>query len=148
MAEVSSKELYEFKKTLKELANKRGRGTELVSVYIPPTKQLSDVGKHMRDEMGQSANIKSKQTRKNVQSAIAVILESIKLYRQPPENGLVLFVGMIPKGGPGTEKMEKYFKSIDCKRINIEVFGPNKKALAFYNKNDYIVRDMIVAKQI
>ena len=108
MASVSSKELYEFKKTLKELANKRGRGTELVSVYIPPTKQLSDVGKHMRDEMGQSANIKSKQTRKNVQSAIAVILESIKLYRQPPENGLVLFVGMIPKGGPGTEKMEKY----------------------------------------
>ncbi|WP_405294203.1 peptide chain release factor aRF-1 [Methanobrevibacter sp.] len=108
MANVSSKELYEFKKTLKELSNKRGRGTELVSVYIPPTKQLSDVGKHMRDEMGQSANIKSKQTRKNVQSAIAVILESIKLYRQPPENGLVLFVGMIPKGGPGTEKMEKY----------------------------------------
>ena len=106
MASVSSKELYEFKKTLKELSNKRGRGTELVSVYIPPTKQLSDVGKHMRDEMGQSANIKSKQTRKNVQSAIAVILESIKLYRQPPENGLVLFVGMIPKGGPGTEKME------------------------------------------
>lgn len=108
MADVSSKELYEFKKTLKELANKRGRGTELVSVYIPPTKQLSDVGKHMRDEMGQSANIKSKQTKKNVQSAIAVILESIKLYKQPPENGLVLFVGMIPKGGPGTEKMEKY----------------------------------------
>ena len=103
MADVSSKELYEFKKTLKELSNKRGRGTELVSVYIPPTKQLSDVGKHMRDEMGQSANIKSKQTRKNVQSAIAVILESIKLYRQP-----LLFVGMIPKGGPGTEKMEKY----------------------------------------
>ena len=108
MAGVSSKELYEFKKTLKELAQKRGRGTELVSVYIPPTKQLSDVGKHMRDEMGQSANIKSKQTRKNVQSAIAVILESIKLYKQPPESGLVLFVGMIPKGGPGTEKMEKY----------------------------------------
>ena len=108
MADVSSKELYEFKKTLKDLSNKRGRGTELVSVYIPPSKQLSDVGKHMRDEMGQSANIKSKQTRKNVQSAIAVILETIKLYRQPPENGLVIFVGMVPKGGPGTEKMEKY----------------------------------------
>ena len=108
MAEVSSKELYEFKKTLKELSGKRGRGTELVSVYIPPDKQLSDVGKHMRDELGQSANIKSKQTRKNVQSAIEVILQSIRLYKQPPENGLVLFVGMIPKGGPGTEKMEKY----------------------------------------
>ncbi len=46
------------------------------------------------------------------------------------------------------EKMEEYFKSVDCKRINIEVFGPNKKALNFYEKNDYIVRDMIVSKQI
>ena len=54
MSEVSSK----------ELSQKRGRGTELVSVYIPPDKQLSDVGKHMRDELGQSANIKSKQTKK------------------------------------------------------------------------------------
>ena len=108
MADVSSKELYEFKKALKELAQKRGRGTELVSVYIPPDKQLSDVGKHMRDELGQSANIKSKQTRKNVQSAIEVILQRIRLYKQPPEHGLVLFVGMIPKGGPGTEKMETY----------------------------------------
>ena len=108
MADVSSKELYEFKKTLKELSNKRGRGTELVSVYIPPDKQLSDVGKHMRDELGQSANIKSKQTRKNVQSAIEVILQTIRLYKKPPIHGLVLFVGMIPKGGPGTEKMEKY----------------------------------------
>ena len=91
MSEVSSKELYEFKKTLKELSQKRGRGTELVSVYIPPDKQLSDVGKHMRDELGQSANIKSKQTKKNVQSAIEVILQSIRLYKQPPENGIVLF---------------------------------------------------------
>ena len=108
MAEVSSKELYEFKKTLKDLSEKRGRGTELVSVYIPPSKQLSDVGRQMREELGQSANIKSKQTKKNVQSAIEVILQTIKLYNKPPEHGLVLFVGMIPKGGPGTEKMEKY----------------------------------------
>lgn len=41
------------------------------------------------------------------------------------------------------ERIEEYFKSIDCKRINIEVFGPNKKGLNFYEKNDYIVRDMI-----
>ena len=52
MADVSSKELYKFKKTLKELSEKKGRGTELVSVYIPHDKQLSDVGKQMRDELG------------------------------------------------------------------------------------------------
>ena len=46
------------------------------------------------------------------------------------------------------DKIENYFKSINCKRVNIEVFGPNKKGLNFYEKNDYIVRDMIVSKRI
>ena len=50
MSEVSSKELYEFKKTLKELGEKKGKGTELVSMYVPPEKQLSDIIKQMRDE--------------------------------------------------------------------------------------------------
>lgn len=35
-----------------------------------------------------------------------------------------------------------------CKRINIEVFGPNKKGLNFYEKNDYIIRNIIVSKKI
>ena len=46
------------------------------------------------------------------------------------------------------EKIEEYFKSINYKRINIEVFGPNKKGLNFYKKNDYITRDIIVSKRI
>jgi len=108
LSEVSSKELYEVKRTLEELSQKRGRGTELVSVYIPPDKQISDVVKHMREGLSQSANIKSKSTKKNVQSAIEVIMQRMKLFPRPPEKGLVLFVGMIPKGGPGTEKMETY----------------------------------------
>ncbi|MBQ6813216.1 MAG: peptide chain release factor aRF-1 [Methanobrevibacter sp.] len=109
MSEVSSKELYEFKKTLKELGEKKGKGTELVSMYVPPDKQLSDIIKQMRDELGQSANIKSKSTRKNVQSAIEVIMQRIRMITNENKdlpNGFVLFVGMIPKGGPGTEKME------------------------------------------
>ncbi|MBX7075744.1 MAG: peptide chain release factor aRF-1 [Methanobacteriaceae archaeon] len=108
MSEVSSKDLYEFKRTLRELSEKKGRGTELVSVYIPHDKQISDVAKQMRDELGQSSNIKSKTTKKNVQSAIEVIIQRIRLFKQAPEKGLVLFTGMIPKGGPGTEKMETY----------------------------------------
>ena len=46
------------------------------------------------------------------------------------------------------KKLEEYFKSINCKRINIEVFGPNKKGLNFYGKNDYVVRDYIVSKKL
>ena len=43
-----------------------------------------------------------------MQSAIEVIMQRMKLFPKPPEKGLVLFVGMIPRGGPGTEKMETY----------------------------------------
>ena len=46
------------------------------------------------------------------------------------------------------EKMEEYFKSINCVRINIEVFGPNKNAHIFYSKNGYIDRDIIMSKKI
>lgn len=45
-------------------------------------------------------------------------------------------------------KIEEYFKSIHCKRITIEVFGPNKNAHNFYYKNGYIDRDIFVSKQI
>ncbi len=45
-------------------------------------------------------------------------------------------------------KVETYFKDIGCSRINIEVFGPNKKGLNFYTQNNYIVRDYIVSKKI
>lgn len=45
-------------------------------------------------------------------------------------------------------KIEQFFKDVDCKRINIEVFGPNKKGLNFYEKNGYITRDIMVSKKI
>ena len=45
-------------------------------------------------------------------------------------------------------KMEAYFRYIGCKRINIEVFGPNKLAYKFYNNNGYTDRDIIVSKRI
>ena len=69
---------YEFKKTLEKLEAKQGSGTELISIYIPPDKQIYDVTAQLRDEFGQCANIKSKQTRTNVQSAISSILSRLK----------------------------------------------------------------------
>ena len=45
-------------------------------------------------------------------------------------------------------KIEEYFKNINCERINVEVFGPNKNALDFYFKKNYIIRDYIVSKKI
>ena len=93
---------YEFKKVLEELREKSGRGTELVSVYIPPDKQISDVTSQLRDEHGQAMNIKSKITRTNVQSSLESILAKLR-YVSVGENGLVIFCGAIDKGGDKTD---------------------------------------------
>ncbi|MHC1611472.1 MAG: peptide chain release factor aRF-1 [Candidatus Methanospirareceae archaeon] len=93
---------YEFRKVLEELRKKSGRGTELVSVYIPPDKQISDVTSQLRDEHGQAMNIKSKITRTNVQSSLESILAKLK-YVSVGENGLVIFCGAVDKGGDKTE---------------------------------------------
>ena len=108
MSENSATDVYLFKKALKELKDKKGKGTELISLYIPAGKRLSDVGQYLREELSQSSNIKSKTTKKNVQSAIEVILQRLKLLKEPLEKGVIIFAGMIPRGGPGTEKMETY----------------------------------------
>ncbi|WP_459201002.1 peptide chain release factor aRF-1 [Methanococcus sp. CF] len=108
MSGNSSTDMYLFKKSLKELKGKKGKGTELISVYVPAGRRLSDVSQYLRQELSQSSNIKSKTTMKNVQSAIEVILQRLKLLKEPLEMGVIIFAGMIPRGGPGTEKMEVY----------------------------------------
>jgi peptide chain release factor subunit 1 len=107
-SERSSLELYRLKKELEALARKEGRGTELVSLYIPPGKQISEVLAMLRDEYGTASNIKSDSTRNNVQDAITKVQQKLKLFKQIPKNGLVIFSGAIPQNGPGSERMETY----------------------------------------
>ncbi len=101
-----SLELYEFNQKLEELANCKGRATELVSLYIPPTKKIHDIAAYLRNEASQSANIKSKSTRKNVSAAIESITSRLKAYKAPPEKGMVFFVGHVDKGSNQTAMMQ------------------------------------------
>ena len=94
---------YEFKRKLEELKKYRGRGTELISLYIPPERAIADVTNHLRSEYSQAANIKSKSTRTNVQSAIESILQRLKYYRKAPERGMVIFSGTVDLGGDKTK---------------------------------------------
>ena len=93
---------YEFKKQLEELKSKQGQGTELITLYIPHEKRISDVVAYLRDEHGSSANIKSKSTRDNVQSALESIMSRLKYYKEPPVNGIAIFCGAISIGGDRT----------------------------------------------
>jgi len=93
---------------LEMLASKEGRGTELISLYVPPGRKIHEVMANLREEYGTASNIKSRATRKNVMEAIERVQQRLKLFKDPPTNGLVIFCGAIPHGGPGTEKMETY----------------------------------------
>lgn len=108
MASTDSLLKFRLKRSLETLAKKEGRHTELISLYIPPDRQISDVMNSLRQEQGTASNIKSRSTRKNVQDAIAKVLQELKLYDQAPAKGMIVFCGAIPQNGPGSERMEIY----------------------------------------
>ncbi len=104
----TSLQRFRLKRALEILAKKEGRGTELVSLYVPPGRQVSEVLAMLRQEYGTASNIKSNTTRKNVQDAITRVSQRLKLFKEVPENGLVIFCGAIPQNGPGSERLETY----------------------------------------
>ncbi len=93
MPELSHLDKYKFRRDLEEIEKAAGRGTELVTVYVPPDKLISDVATYLRGEYSQSSNIKSQSTRKHVQGAIESILQRLKYFKEPPPNGIVFFTG-------------------------------------------------------
>jgi len=90
---------YQFRRLLDDLASKRGRGTELISVYITPDFDLNKVVQQLRDEQGTASNIKSKTTRKNVMGALEKVIQFLRTYieahRRPPANGMAIFCGNV-----------------------------------------------------
>jgi peptide chain release factor subunit 1 len=106
MTELTDLQRYEFRRSLEEVRKLAGRGTELISLYVPPSRQISDVANYLRSEYSQSSNIKSASTRKNVQAAISSILSRLKNFKAPPENGLVFFVGHRSVGADQTNMIQ------------------------------------------
>jgi peptide chain release factor subunit 1 len=113
---------YKLRKMLNELSHITGHGTELVTVYVPPRRPLFDVISQLRDEAGTASNIKSDLTRTHVQDALSRTIEYLKLYKDTPENGLVIFCGAVSTGkGLGTEKIE-IFPIIPPKPVQIQLY--------------------------
>ncbi len=105
MVESEAHKKYEFKRTLEALRDKRGRGTELISLYIPHDKQVHEVSNQLREEFGQASNIKSRVTRQNVTGAIESLLSRLKLIPKAPENGVVIFCGAVDIGANKTDML-------------------------------------------
>ncbi|MDD5337345.1 MAG: LAGLIDADG family homing endonuclease [Candidatus ainarchaeum sp.] len=92
---ADSEAMYVLKKQLRKMAELSGSGTELVSVYIPKGYPIHETGNRLREEINQAGNIKSKTTRNNVIGALERIIAHLKLFKQTPPNGMVVFAGNI-----------------------------------------------------
>ena len=96
-----SVKLYKIRKTLEELSKKSGRGTELITVYIPKGKQLHEIIGSLQQEQGTADNIKSDLTRSHVVDSLGKVVQRLKMYKKTPEKGLVIFCGALPPEGGG-----------------------------------------------
>lgn len=122
---------YKLTKMINELSSISGHGTELVTVYIPPRRPVFDVISQLRNEAGTASNIKSDLTRTHVQDALSRTIEQLKLFKETPENGLVIFCGAIPNDkGIGKEKIEIY-----------PVFPPKPVQISLYRCDDHFWTD-------
>ncbi|WP_435196498.1 peptide chain release factor aRF-1 [Natronomonas sp. EA1] len=110
-AEQSERQRYEFQKVIEELQDYSGSGTQLVSIYVPEDRQISDVVAHVTQEHSEASNIKSKQTRTAVQDALTSIKDRLRYYKTPPKNGMVLFSGAIDAGGGQTDMVTRVLES-------------------------------------
>ncbi|MFA5862183.1 MAG: peptide chain release factor aRF-1 [Candidatus Thermoplasmatota archaeon] len=92
-SQSSDRARYEFKRKLEELRNVKGTATQLISLYIPPGRQIHEVVSQMRSEYSQASNIKSKSTMKNVTGALESVMQTLKQFKDPGPNGVIIFVG-------------------------------------------------------
>ena len=76
----------------------------MVTLAIPPKENVGLTMQFLNNEYAQAANIKSKQTRDSVQTAIVSTREKLKLYKATPQNGLIIFCGIVMMEDGKTEK--------------------------------------------
>ena len=115
-----SVKIYKIRKTLDELSQKSGRGTELITVYIPKGKQLHEIISALQQEQGTADNIKSDLTRTHVVDSLGKVVQRLKLYKKIPERGLVMFCGALPPegGGPLGSEVVKVWEIDPPKDLN------------------------------
>jgi peptide chain release factor subunit 1 len=92
-----SEKFSEIRKLISELESFKGRHTELISVYVPAGYNLVEVINQLAQEKSTAANIKSKTTRKNVLAALEKIIQHLRLFKETPPNGLVIFCGNVSR---------------------------------------------------
>ncbi len=112
-------EIWKIKKIIKNLSEVRGNGTSLISLILPPKDQISRTAKMLTEEYGTASNIKSRVNRLSVLSAITSTQQKLKLYKNVPPNGLIIYCGNITNEDGKEKKVN----------IDFEPFKPIQRSL-------------------
>jgi len=74
------------------IASSFSGGTSLITYFVPSNYSISLVNDHFSDELCSASNIKDKNVRSNVITAIKTIQQQLKTTKSH-ENGLVIIAG-------------------------------------------------------
>jgi peptide chain release factor subunit 1 len=83
--------IHEFETSIEKLVAKTGSRPELITLYIPPDKQMRDVIALLKDEETKASGIKDKETGIHVKNALSSIFLQLKKYDRIPPHGLAIF---------------------------------------------------------
>lgn len=118
-------EVFRIKKLFTRLQNAKVPGS-VVTIVIPPKKNVSDTSNKLLEEIGKAAQIKDKTNRQAVVEAQTAARERLKNFYQAPENGLIIFAGRImDQNSTGEKKLVICFEPF--KPINLSIYSCESK---------------------
>jgi peptide chain release factor subunit 1 len=118
-------EVFRLKKLFHRLETAKITGS-VVTIILPPRKNIADITKLLLDEMGKASQIKDKRNANAVVEAQGSARERLKLYQRAPDNGLVVFTGRImDENSTGEKKLICDFEPF--KPVNLSVYNCDSK---------------------
>jgi peptide chain release factor subunit 1 len=67
----------------------------LVSIYIPQERLIDEVIVFLDDEHTEAEEIRTEETRTDIQAALVRLQDELASYDRPPKNGMALFCGRL-----------------------------------------------------
>jgi len=132
---TNSVKQHKLRKFIAWLSDKEGKGMEFISLYIPREKSIVEIIAILKKD-SDSCVIKSESIRDRLKDNLKNVIQHLKLKKEIPDNGLVLFAGTF---APNDSKNEV---------LNIEELIPPKPIITYlYEVNNHfhleLLREML-----
>jgi peptide chain release factor subunit 1 len=104
MATSNSVKQHKLRKLIARLSDKEGKGKEFISLYLPNGTAPDEIVAILK-EKSDSVAMKSRSIKVRLQEALKSVNQRLKLQKQIPLNGLVIFAGTFASSGSEHEAL-------------------------------------------